>query len=118
MNGRLIKITVADGTVYANRQDEIQTAADIKEVAHPTQKDWAFFKVGRKNWSLTVGYLVGTGKVKTDLLKVGSVVTISVTENGKAVLSGQAIVTRCRISANIGSVVQGSFSFQGNGALT
>ena len=44
MNGRLIKITVADGTVYANRQDEIQTAADIKEVAHPTQKDWAFFK--------------------------------------------------------------------------
>lgn len=123
-------IVYKDGVAIAGtRSNEAQSSADTIETASPTSGEWRTFLAGRKDWSVNVGYLVMDDSVLgvpygsgvRDLLKVGTSYTLKFKERNAADgdgVSGTAILTNCVISATIGSLVTGSFSFKGTGELS
>lgn len=121
MNGNNI-IVLCDGTaIAAAKSAEINSGADVIEVASATSGVWREFIAGRKEWSLSCGYLITANSGVRDLLSVGTTVTIKVKGRGAADstgVSGSAIITKCAITATRGNLVQGSFQFQGSGQLT
>lgn len=119
MNGNNI-IVLCDGTaIAAAKSAEINSGADVIEVASATSGVWREFIAGRKEWSVSVGYLVLADTGLADLLKVGTTYTIKVSGRGATgYLTGSAVMTTCKITANRGNLVTGSFAFKGSGALT
>lgn len=123
MNGINIYIALGQSTdpIAGARSDEIQTGCDAIEIASASEQQWREFVAGRKEWSVSVDWLLGTGRSLTDLLSVGQSYTLNIVSrsgsSGSAVLSGRAIMTQCRIRATTGNLVQGSFQFKGATAL-
>ena len=121
MNGNNI-IVYKDGTAIAGAKSaEISTSVGTIEVASATSGQWREFITGRKEWSLSCGYLITANSGVRDLLTVGTTCTIKVKGRGAADstgVSGSAIITKCNITASRGNLVQGSFQFQGSGQLT
>lgn len=75
----------------------------------PTVKDWSV-KTSVLVTSLN-GHFALSGKVR---------LSVAVVDNGEAItdrMTGEAIVTNANVSAAVGNLVQGSFSFKGSGAL-
>lgn len=104
--------------IAGTRSNEVGTSADTIETASPTSGVWRTYLAGRKEWTVNVGYLVGRESGVADLLTVGTEYTLLFKGGNDAGVTGSAILTDCRISATIGTLVTGSFSFKGNGALT
>lgn len=121
MNGNNI-IVYQNGTAIAGAKSaEISTSAGTIEVASATSGQWREFIAGRKEWSLSCGYLITANSGVRDLLTVGSSYTIKVKARDAADntgVTGTAILTQCKITATRGNLVQGSFQFQGTGALS
>lgn len=118
MNGNNI-IVLWDGTpIGAAKSGEINSGVDTIEVASSTTGQWRTFIAGRKDWSVSVGYLVLADTGLADLLKVGTTYTIKVSGRGTGYVTGSAVLTTCKITANRGNLVTGSFAFRGSGALT
>lgn len=115
-NNFIVKL---DGTAIAGvRSNEIQSGADVIEVSSATQQQWREFIAGRREWSLNVSYLVMASTGLADLLTVGTMFTIDVTDRtGAVTASGTAILKVCKQTATRGNLVQGSFQFQGSGPL-
>ena len=111
--------SVIGGTsTSAERSNELNTSCETIEVSSPTQGIWRNFIPGRKDWSLTVNWLVPAVGNITEALKTGTCYTLSFKDrSGNTLLSGDAICKQCRITSTRGNLVQGSFSFIGNGAL-
>lgn len=75
----------------------------------PTVKDWSV-KTSVLVTSLN-GHFALNGKVR---------LSVAVVDNGEITtdrMTGEAIVTSANVSAAVGNLVQGSFSFKGTGAL-
>ena len=124
MTGKDIKLILSqNGTAIAAtriRSNDIQSQAALIEKASSAQQDWKEYIAGRKEWTLTVGYLVLASPQIRDLLKAGQTFDITMTANDgtdTSTLTGQAILEQVKQSANIGSLAQGSYSFRGNGPL-
>jgi len=121
MNGNNILI-YKDGTAIAGMKScEISTSVDTIEVASAMTGTWRARITGRKEWSLSCGYLITANSGVRDLLSVGTSYTIKVKARDAADntgVSGTAILTQCKITATRGNLVQGSFQFQGTGALS
>lgn len=123
MNGINIYIALGQSTdpIAGARSDEIQCGCDVIEVASVSYSQWREYVAVRKDWSVNVDWLLGTGRSLTDLLSVGQSYTLNIVSrsgsSGSAVLSGRAIMTQCRIRATTGNLVQGSFQFKGATAL-
>ena len=123
MNGKDIIITKKVSNDYvaiaATKSNEVQVDCDIIEIASPTTGAWRTRIAGRKDWSLNVSYLVTAGTGITDLLQVGNTFTLRIQDSdGTNHVDGEAILKVAKQTASIGNLVQGSFQFQGNGALT
>lgn len=103
--------------IAATKTDEIQVGCDTIEISDPTQGEWKRFINGRKEWSVTVGWLVTTNTDVQQLLNAGNSYTLKFRSKSTVYLTGQAIMTQCKITATKGSLIQGSFVFQGNGSL-
>lgn len=103
--------------IAGTRSNEVGASADMIETASPTSGEWRSYRAGRKEWSVSVGYLVGSEAGVADLLTIGTEYTLAFKGGSDAGVTGTAILTECRISATIGTLVTGSFSFRGNGAL-
>jgi len=117
-HGNNILVTASDGSIYASKSCDITRDCEVVEIASPSSGTAREYIAGRTDWSVSCTYLVGTGKIKTDLLKVGATVTLTISERGtQTSVSGSAIITQCHITATRGNLVQGSFSFKGNGTL-
>lgn len=120
MNGNDI-IFYKNGTAIAGaKSGEISTSAGTIEVASATSGQWREFITGRKEWSLSCGYLITANEDVRNLLVVGTTCAIKVKGRGAADstgVSGSAIITKCAITATRGNLVQGSFQFQGAGEL-
>ena len=105
----------------ATRTNEIQSECKTIEISSPTIGDWRHFITGRKEWSFTVGWLIGAASNVTQLLNVGTSYTITICgrsgSTSTALLQGSAILKTCKVTATRGNLAQGSFSFVGNGAL-
>lgn len=124
MNGNDIIIGTMSGSTFtalaAVKGHEIQSGADIIEKASATQQDWKEHIAGRKEWGVSMNYLV-LGNARTnvrDVLKVGTTYVLRVKDRtGNYSITGNAICTQCRQTFNRGNIVVGSFAFKGNGEL-
>ena len=107
-----------DGTAIAGaRSCELNVQSDTIEVSSPTQGLWRDYIAGRKGWTVTCGQLVT--EVENNIDMVGERVTLRFGKRDDTdYVEGYAIVTSWKATGNIGSLTQGSFSFQGCGPLT
>lgn len=120
IHGKDIQIQNYNGSsvVAAARTCEVSIQADIIETATPTSNTFRTFIAGRKDWSVSVGYLVASEDGAGILLNVGDTVHIRILYTAANVwLHGYAIIQQCHVTANIGSLAQGSFVFKGSGPL-
>lgn len=120
INGNNIFIAIGTDTtpIAGTRSDDIQVSGETIEIASPTQGSWREFLTGRKEWSVTVGFLVLANTDVAQLLNVNNSYTLKLRTTSTAYLTGSAIMTQCVIRASRGDIVQGSFTFKGNGALS
>lgn len=120
IHGKDIQIQNYSGSsiVAAARTCEVSIQADIIETATPTSGIFRTYISGRKDWSVSVGYLVMSDDMTSNLLSVGSSVHLRIIDmDAGEWLHGYAIVQQCHVTANIGSLAQGSFVFKGSGPL-
>ena len=119
MNGNSI-IILKDGTAIAGaKTHDINTSAGTIETSSPNHGEWRTFEPERKEWSVSVSYLVLTAVGIRDVLQVGGVYTIIIrNRSNTSSLTGSAILTQCRQTYTRGNLVQGSFTFKGTGALS
>lgn len=123
MTGKdIIVVLSLNNSVLAStfvRSQDIQTDADMIERASATQQAWREYIAGRKGWTLTVNYLLLTAAKVTDLLYAGQTFDITVKNVGDThSVTGKAIMKSVKQTATVGNLAQGSFVFQGTGALT
>ena len=71
-----------------------------------------------KTWEVSVSYLLLYDSDLHALLSAGTVYTLTVADRDTDVgVTGRAILVECRIAAQRGNLVQGSFHFIGTGVL-
>lgn len=111
-----------NGTAIAGTvTNDIQAGVDIIPIGSPTSGDWKENIAGRKDWSINVSYLVLAYDGIREVLNVGSTYTLKFrgrSSSDSTGVIGSAILKICKITATKGNLVQGSFQFVGNGALT
>lgn len=122
MNGLNIIVTKKVGNNYtaiaATKTNEIQTECETIEVASANDGEWKHHIAGRKEWGLSVSYLISAVSNLDDLLLVGSTYKLRIqNQSGSDYIQGDAILKSVKQTASIGNLVQGSFQFVGNGAL-
>ena len=108
-----------NGTAIAGtKSNEIQTDCEMIEITNMTSAQWRQFIAGRKQWTVSTGFLVLSGADITKLLTVGTTYTLQFRDRaGSNIIEGQAILKTCKISATRDNLATGSFSFQGTGEL-
>ena len=117
-NGNNVLIYVDGSLVAGTRSDEVQSGCETIEIANPSSGDWRQFIVGRKEWSISQSWLLPAASDLDRLLQVGTTVTIRILGRGASKgLTGTAIVKTCKITNTRGNISNGSFAFQGTGAL-
>lgn len=124
INGNNILIGTMSGSTFtalaAVKSHEANSSAETIEKASSTQQDWKEFIAGRKEWSISVNYLIlqDTNTNVEDLLKVGVTYAIRIKgRTGSYKVSGNAICTQCKQDYARGTLAVGSFAFKGTGAL-
>ena len=122
MNGKNIIIYVGGEPVAATRSNEIQCGCELIEISSPDSNEWREYIAGRKEWSLSIGWLVTTHSDLTKLLTVGTTVSITIGTGGGgggiiAGLYGTAIVQSCKLTATVGNLAQGGLQLKGTGEL-
>lgn len=95
---------------------DIIVSADIIEVCTEDESVWRQFIAGRKDWQVTVNYLVTA--MPSDIPQVGDSVELLISQTGAPPLHGEAICEKCRITATLGNLAVGAFTFQGTGELS
>lgn len=122
MNGNEIMI-FRDGVLIAGtKSNEVSTSCETIGVSSPmaaTTEDagWKQHLTGRKEWSVTTSFLIMTESGVDELLNVGTSYTLRFGPRSSGGITGQATLTAAKISASRGSLIQGSFTFTGNGVL-
>lgn len=125
MNGNDIIIGTMSGDTFtalaAVKGHEIQSGASTIEIASATQQDWIERIAGRKEWAVTVNYLIledASTNVR-DVLKVGTSFSLRFKDrDGSYSISGTAICTQCQQTYRRGNLCVGSFGFKGTGSLS
>ena len=122
IKGNDLIISKAEGSaIAASKTCEINMNCDLKEISSPSSGAFKEFMAGRKEWSVSLQYMVpaeGT-TVMNRILSVGKTYTLTCKVRGSATdtLSGTAICTECKITATRGNMLTGNFSFKGTGPL-
>lgn len=117
IHGRKIIVSVGGTAIAASKSCDIETNVESIHVSSPSMGRWRRIIAGQKSWSVKTTTLV-TG-VDGMLLRVGDLVTLRIydSDNTSDYVTGQALCTSCHITAQVGSLAQGSFAFEGNGEL-
>lgn len=105
-----VAVAAAKSCTVTMEVGSIDTAGSGRTKASmPTVKDWSV-KTSVLVTSLN-GHFALNGKVR---------LSVAVVDNGEITtdrMTGEAIVTNANVSAAVGNLVQGNFSFKGSGAL-
>ena len=105
-----VAVAAAKSCTVTMEVGSIDTAGSGRTKASmPTVKDWSV-KTSVLVTSLN-GHFALNGKVR---------LSVAVVDNGETTtdrMTGEAIVTNANVSAAVGNLVQGNFSFKGSGAL-
>ena len=123
MTGNVIYISKDSGNdpIAATKSDEIDTLCELIEKASATQSQWKEYDPGRKEWGMTVNWLVTASSDIQKLLYNGGTYTLNVVHrNGSTkttLLSGTALCQQANVRSNINGLVNGSFTFKGSGQL-
>ena len=120
VNGNDILIYLGSDAIAGVKSNDIDSDVDLIEVASNTSGTWKAHIAGRKSWGFTVSYLVVAAQGVQALLSVGTSYTILVKGRGSSDstgVTGSATLKACKITATRGNLVQGSFTFEGNGPL-
>lgn len=125
INGNNIYICTVSGStttiIAGTKTNDIQTEAETIEISSPTSGQWRKYVTKRKEWSITVGFLLLQSSEVLNLLQVGNEFSIAiVTRVGTAVttqLVGTAILKQAKHSYTRGKLAQGSWKFVGNSEL-
>ena len=118
--GNDLIVKVGGKAVAASKSCTVETNCETKEAGMSGTGSWKRYITGRKSWQVSVSYLVGdSATIKSLLGKVGATVSLSwkMRDDEADTMSGDAILTSCKISGTRGNLVQGSFSFKGTGEL-
>lgn len=118
VNGNNILVYLGGTAIAGLKSNEIETSCGQIEISSPNSAAWREYIADRKEWSVTTSYLVAAVGDVSQVLNVGTTYTLRFSGRGVTGVSGQAILTKCNISATRGSLVQGSFTFKGTGALS
>ena len=131
LNGTIIIVQLKGHTIAGTKTTEIQVDSELIEIASATQGAYREYLTGRKQWQVTVNYLVMSATFATmpsypdacltDPLFVGNSYTLKFINRGVGYMpsgmTGTAILRTCKITATRGNLIQGTFTFVGNGAL-
>ena len=122
-NGKdLILKDTSNGIVLAaSKSLELNINGETIEVGRTSADMWRKFITGRKDWSISVSTLVGSGQFTASAAMIGKTYVVKFV-NGQsatsAMLSGICICKQVKITEQKGSIAKGSFVFQGTGALS
>jgi len=123
VNGSNIIVCIGSQPIAATRSNELEVENEIIEISSPNSGAWRDFLAGRKEWSINTDFLVtDEGDTADRVLTVGSVVELYIRKTGTngtddVYLSGEAICTKCKITARRSGIISGSFVFRGKGVL-
>ena len=133
LNGNIIIVQLNGNTIAGTKTTEIQVESELIEIASATQGSFREYLTGRKQWQVTVNYLLMYATYQpmftypnasmTDALLVGNSYTLKFKNRANhydqpITLKGTAILRTCKITATRGNLIQGTFTFVGNGALS
>ncbi|MBR2016277.1 MAG: hypothetical protein IKA00_03110 [Prevotella sp.] len=122
LNGNNILVYLNGTAIAGSTTADAQNTVDLVEIGSPLSSgQWKQYIKKRKTWSVTVNYLVLQYSGVRDLLKVGDSYTLKIRGRNSSEstgVSGTAILKTCRITAQRGNLVQGTFQFQGNSSLS
>ena len=133
LNGNIIIVQVDGHTIAGTKTTEIQVDSELIEIASATQGSFREYLTGRKQWQVTVNYLLMYATYQemftypnasmTDALLVGNSYTLKFKNRANyydqpITLKGTAILRTCKITATRGNLIQGTFTFVGNGVLS
>ena len=133
LNGNIILVQLDGHTIAGTKTTEIQVESELIEIASATLGSFREYLTGRKQWQVTVNYLLKYATYQTmftypnaaltDALLVGNSYTLKFMNRAShydmpITLKGTAILRTCKITATRGNLIQGTFTFVGNGALT
>lgn len=112
----------ANGSVVAAAKTcRISTDAELIACASATDGDFRAFKVGKSSWQISVTSLVTNVRSWFETPDAAIRVSFVVRDEYGTLMgdrmTGKAIVTKADVSASVGSLMQGQFTFQGTGAL-
>lgn len=107
--------------VAATKSNELTTQCETIEKSSASQQDWREYLKGRKEWSMTVSFLVTAVSPSgpTNPLSVGTTYTLRFMNrsSGSDYIQGQAICTQCKITSSRGNLCNGTITFKGTGSL-
>ena len=118
--GRDIKIVMGGVAIAAAKSCEISVNVDTHDVLTPADTEWQRLKAERYEWTVQVSTLVTEFRTRFNL---GQMVTLTMAvcdSNGMTAdrMSGTAYLKKSEVTAQLGNLVQGGFTFQGIGSLT
>ena len=121
IKGNDLLIALNGTAIAAAKSCDIQTGCDLKEISSPTSSTYRAYKAGRKTWRVTVNFLVNTSGLGVLTMKnIGTTYTLKAyVRNNSSVdyIQGQAILQEAHVTGARGSIVQGSWTFQGTGNI-
>lgn len=122
LHGRKVEIKLDGNRVAGALSCDINADVETIETSSPTTGTYRTYIVGRKGWSVKMNHLIpeNADTIKGMLTSwPGSQFTLSiVVEELELTISGTAICTGVQLTAAVGSLAKGAFSFQGSGPLT
>lgn len=117
----ILKDTSNGIVLAASKSLELNINCETIEVGRMSGEMWRKFITGRKDWSISVSTLVGSGQFTASAAMIGKTYGVKFV-NGQsatsAMLSGICICKQVKITEQKGSIAKGSFVFQGTGALS
>ena len=121
--GNNIVVTWNDGNsqqvIAGTKANELQCDSEMLEVCSATDEEWKHFLKGRKTWSVNVSFLLLANGIDIKaVLKVDRTYTLYIRKRSGGGVYGSAILKSFKASAPINGLANGSFVFQGTGALS
>ena len=118
--GRDIKIYMDGVAIAAAKSCEISVNVDTHDVMTPADTEWQRLRAERYEWTVQASTLVTEFRTRFNL---GQMVTLTMAvcdDNGMTAdrMSGTAYLKKSEVTAQLGNLVQGGFTFQGVGSLT
>ena len=120
-NDLILKDTSNGIVLAASKSLELNINGETIEVGRTSSDMWRKFIRGRKDWSISVSTLVGSGQFTASAAMIGKTYGVKFVDGQSAtaaLLSGICICKQVKITEQKGSVAKGSFVFQGTGALS